>query len=323
MYNLNEFGKEIKNIRKKGYLTQIDVAEQIGMQRDTLRRLENGKSVPKIETLEKLSSIYGKDIFMILIKHRITIDNYISKHIHEISKNFRNYDYEKISNEITRFEETFSKSNYYNDAHMQTKIHQYKTYLECLANIGKTLDDKSRENIIQLFLSLGLTQTKIKNRRFYIDKLELRIIILLGTVYRFKNEFVDTIELLDIALNEIDTSFKHDREFLYYHILVQFNRMSYYHRLDNFDKVKTIYEDTLSVIDHEIGVNVLFGFLTRSGMNKHFLQEPHLDGLVQTGLQILKDSGDLPQYENNLRKLKEKYPFMNLDIKYCDQTNES
>lgn len=53
-YNTVNFGNAIRKIRKKLKLTQKDVATITGINENTLRRLENGKVLPKQETLDLL-----------------------------------------------------------------------------------------------------------------------------------------------------------------------------------------------------------------------------------------------------------------------------
>ena len=52
--------------RKNKGLSLVKAAEQIGVHRNTLWNYENGKSSPKVSTLEKLCKVYKcspKDIF--------------------------------------------------------------------------------------------------------------------------------------------------------------------------------------------------------------------------------------------------------------------
>lgn len=70
-YNLNLFGKELRRIRKQFKLTLKDVSKLSGINCDTLGRIENGKVIPKYETLEFLSPIYKQDINALFLKYRI------------------------------------------------------------------------------------------------------------------------------------------------------------------------------------------------------------------------------------------------------------
>jgi transcriptional regulator with XRE-family HTH domain len=316
MYNLIEFGNKIRTIRKNMHLSQIEVTKFIAMQRDTLRRIENGEVIPRIETIDKLSVIYKVDCMKIFTDYKISVDNYVTNNISRISKKFRNYKFDSIQDEIIKFEEIFNLLDYHDDDYSTIKTQQYKLYLKCLASIFKTLDDKSRALITELYLSLDLPKTKNKKTTYHFDKLEMRIIILLSTVYRFKDEFISSQELLEITLKNLLDYYRNDKEFLYFYLLIQLNQMSYYHRIDKRQKVRELYQESLEIIDAEIGINNLSIFLIRAGINKHLEKEAHLDGFVQVALQLLKDSGDIPKYEANYKKLTEMYEFLDFTIKY-------
>lgn len=321
MYDLIGFGEHIREIRSNLNLTQIEVAKMAGFQRDTLRRLETGQSIPKIETLDRLSLIYGQDLYILFGHHRLTIDNYITQRMYFISKDFRNFNYEKIEIEIEAFKLAFSDSSYLGDAYQKKKTIQYTTYLEALANIRSLLHDKSRALLSRLMESLYLSSGYPQKEENKFDKLEIRILILLGTLYRTKDELHSTIDFFDLALKAVTARYKEDPDFLYFYVLIQLNRMTFYHRLDHHQMIKSIYEESLKVIDQKIGMNNLFAFLVRSGINKHMLKEPHLDGFVQTALQLIKDCGDQPKYDVELKNLREKYDFLNLDLIYDSETS--
>jgi transcriptional regulator with XRE-family HTH domain len=69
-YDLNEFGKSLRALRKNNRMTQKDVSAYVGINEDTLRRIENGYVIPKYETLEILSQLYKSDLLELLKKHR-------------------------------------------------------------------------------------------------------------------------------------------------------------------------------------------------------------------------------------------------------------
>ncbi|ADH61665.1 transcriptional regulator, XRE family [Thermoanaerobacter mathranii subsp. mathranii str. A3] len=70
-YDLEAFGNELREIRKSLRLTQKDVADQTLISTDTLRRIENGKVMPKHETLDLMSVIFKRDLNELLLKYRL------------------------------------------------------------------------------------------------------------------------------------------------------------------------------------------------------------------------------------------------------------
>src|SRR5690554_5656475 len=69
-YNLDLFGEKMKEIRINLNLTQKRISELTGIDSVTIRRIENGKVIPKLDTLELLSPIYKRDLINLLLKYR-------------------------------------------------------------------------------------------------------------------------------------------------------------------------------------------------------------------------------------------------------------
>lgn len=74
-YNLELFGKELKRIRKALKLKQEYISEATNIHNKTISRIEAGKTLPKLDTLEILSPIYKEDLISLLLKYRF--DNYL------------------------------------------------------------------------------------------------------------------------------------------------------------------------------------------------------------------------------------------------------
>ncbi len=56
---LKNFGNRIKSLRESIFLSQEDLAEKLGVHRNTLARIENGNNFVSAETLEKLAKALG------------------------------------------------------------------------------------------------------------------------------------------------------------------------------------------------------------------------------------------------------------------------
>jgi transcriptional regulator with XRE-family HTH domain len=101
-YDLQSFGEELKNIRKSLNLTQKDVAEQISINIDTLRKIENGKVMPRQETLELLSIVFKKDLNEILLKYRLRDYSTFYKIKNSIETKLESGDFEELKNEALK-----------------------------------------------------------------------------------------------------------------------------------------------------------------------------------------------------------------------------
>lgn len=69
---MSNIGENIKRIRKEKGYSQKQLAEKLGTTPQNLAQYENGKRIPKIETLDKIA--YALDVFIADIKEDITWD---------------------------------------------------------------------------------------------------------------------------------------------------------------------------------------------------------------------------------------------------------
>lgn len=223
-YNLFLFGKRLKDIREKLGLTQKQVVDMALIDERTLRRMERGKVIPKLETLEALSVIYKTDLVSTIIESRITDysmllqtqRNIDLKLINEEMSNFDNelklIDklLENIENEyykilITQFKFFLYGIRYYKNKEYQNAIDMY------INAIKQTLNDFSLDNYkeysfslmeIRILMNIALVEDKCEQDEKYEEILKFcinqcdenneiypRICHNLAGVYRKKEEY--------------------------------------------------------------------------------------------------------------------------------------
>jgi len=223
-YNLFLFGKRLKDIREKLGLTQKQVVDMALIDERTLRRMEWGKVIPKLETLEALSVIYKTDLVSAIIESRITDysmllqtqRNIDLKLINEEMSNFDNelklIDklLENIENEyykilITQFKFFLYGIRYYKNKEYQNAMDMY------INAIKQTLNDFSLDNYkeysfslmeIRILMNIALVEDKCEQDEKYEEILKFcvnqcdenneiypRICHNLAGVYRKKEEY--------------------------------------------------------------------------------------------------------------------------------------
>lgn len=94
-YNLSIFGKKLKAIRKTMGYTQQDVSQLCGINRDTIRRIEQGDCIPRYDTLELLSSVYKVDLLDQLKLYRSS--NKLYSYYHRLDKLITNADIDTLN----------------------------------------------------------------------------------------------------------------------------------------------------------------------------------------------------------------------------------
>ena len=223
-YNLFLFGKRLKDIREKLGLTQKQVVDMALMDERTLRRMELGKVIPKLETLEVLSVIYKTDLVSAIIESRITDYSMLLQ-------TQRNIDLKLINEEMSNFENEFKlidklleniENEYYKILITQFKLFlygiryyknkEYQNAMDMYINaIKQTLNDFSLDNYqeysfslmeIRILMNIGLVEDKCEQDEKYEEILKFcinqcdenneiypRICHNLAGVYRKKEEY--------------------------------------------------------------------------------------------------------------------------------------
>ncbi|WP_350343414.1 helix-turn-helix transcriptional regulator [Proteinivorax tanatarense] len=70
-YELLLFGEKVRELREQQKLTQCEVSDLSGVNVETVKRLEQGKVTPKLDTLESLSPILKYDLSKLLAEFRV------------------------------------------------------------------------------------------------------------------------------------------------------------------------------------------------------------------------------------------------------------
>ena len=60
--NSDQFGKKIRELRKKSNLTQKEFADKLGVTYQAVSKWENGKNMPDITLIKEISNIFKVDI---------------------------------------------------------------------------------------------------------------------------------------------------------------------------------------------------------------------------------------------------------------------
>lgn len=313
-YDLAAFGLELKRIRQSLKISQSTVKKEMGIHEDTLRKLELGKSMPKIETLDLLSHLYKQDISLVFNQYKHTPESYINKKMDEVLPLVRNLAYSEIKKLADDFYEHFSESKYSGNTYLKNKMNQFNEYLNSLHNLENSFVDESRNDITLLINSMNLTLADILNNKeaIHLDKLEIRIFILLGVIYRYRNELNHCKVFLEIALRELNEKHSHEADFVSFHLTIVYNLMTYYHRIDDHETLEKVYKDSLNILEQSFNINLFSGYLIRAGINRFYLNDDTYNHLVNTGLSLLVDIDYKDRAERHRKALSARYPFLDL-----------
>lgn len=197
-YNLELFGENLRKIREACQLTQASVSILCGVNRDTLRRIEQGLVIPKCETLELLSEVYQTDLLeeLILCRMEIEISTYFSR-IDDFLIDFELLGLDNLKHTYDLFLEFQAKKIFNSTASEQ--LSQVLTYMINHFEIG--LDQALPEFISVLKLSQpGFEREHYKNLKF--SPFEFRILILIATSLTVNRMYDESSALLKYILDQ-------------------------------------------------------------------------------------------------------------------------
>lgn len=203
IYNLDSFGKKIKEIRKSLNLTQKKISESTYIDVVTIRRIEKGKVIPKFDTLEILSPIFKEDLIALLLEYRF--DNY------SVFYEIKNRIESKLdSGEFYTLHSEFKELN---NLLSSTKNMYYKNLITQLILLTESIilyNDNPKNNIV---LNKLVEAIKITTPTFNLDdydsfvysSMEIRILMNMAFVLNKLNHKQKYIEIMEFCINAVDT----------------------------------------------------------------------------------------------------------------------
>lgn len=201
---LESFGEKIRDIRKEMQLTQNDVSELSGINMETLRRIENGKVIPKFETLDLLSSIYKKDINDLFLKYRVYNYSYYYEIENRIEAKLDRNDFKTLDIEI---KELNILLKYINNSFYKSLITQLSLLTE--AGILYSHMKKEDEAIGKLIEAMKITNPLFNlsdYSSFIYSSMELRILMNITAVSHLSNHTGKHIEIMEFCLKSADSN---------------------------------------------------------------------------------------------------------------------
>lgn len=204
-YDLTNFSKKLKSIRNSLGYSQSEVAERTGINSDTLRRLENGMSIPRFDTLEVLSLFYKENLILLLDSYKISSE--LSYFYDLIDYYMVNEDYVSLSKSISDFEMYITANTL--QVVDNKEIEQLRLFF-----IGLELSFKEDEISKQNALSYLEESLKIGNPLFKLNSwnkykfnfLELRTLFTIASIEGGKRNCDLSNDIIIYILNYLDPS---------------------------------------------------------------------------------------------------------------------
>ena len=202
-YNLEPFGIELKRLRELNGLTQTDVQALCGINPDTLRRIENGYTIPKYETLEILSDLYKVDLLDLLRSYRSNekLYNYYDR----LDSLICNYDIKILKDLSADFEDFIEDDKA--DLITPYTYEQFKLMIEGIGQYFSTIQEIKLKSLFTFIkaLKLSIHGFELENySQFNYNIIEKRILILIALGLAEHKDFELSNNYLSMVINNMD-----------------------------------------------------------------------------------------------------------------------
>ncbi|KHO63080.1 XRE family transcriptional regulator [Thermoanaerobacter sp. YS13] len=224
-YDLEAFGEEIKNIRKSLGLSQSNVTEQVFISRDTLRKIENGKVIPKQETLDLFSHLYKKDLNELLLKYRLKDYSIFFDIKSSLEKKLESGDFESLRDDIDRLKKLLEKGD------MSLYYSKLLNQLLLIANsvFEKTINENYEKAMekLQKAMEFTIPNFSLSNYTdFVYSDMEIRILMNMALIIKKTEGVQKSLEMLLFCLENLSPEEWETKIKIYYNISYNYHILS-------------------------------------------------------------------------------------------------
>ena len=202
-YNLNLFGEKLMQIRQSLCLTQNEICKLVGIDPVTIRRIEKGKVVPRLDTLEVLSPLFKQDLTALLLKYRLDDFSIFCEIRNTLETKLDKGEFHTLHIESKSLKNLFisTKNPYY-----KILIRQLILFTEAIILYQDGYNDKV----------LDMLTNSIKITTPYFDlntydslvysSMEVRILMNIAFTLNRLNKKEKYLEILDFCINSVDSN---------------------------------------------------------------------------------------------------------------------
>jgi len=298
-YNLEDFGNELKKIRKSLGYSQPDVQEIVGVSIDTIRKIESGRVVPRYDTLELLSAAYKEDLLELLKNCRA--DKFLMEFHDDLDYIIACYEKAATASLREKLQQSFSTEAQLSMINPH-ELEQFMTFVDAVDAYYSIIPVAGKSTRNKLIKTLQLTIPNYKVRRYRSYKynyIEFRILILISLLIAKEKNFTFSNEILYYILGKISNR-NYSTKYLDFLIInLHFNIAYNYHMLDNHANVIEVADKGISYCIEKRTNHALYSLYYRKGIAQFNLGDKGYLESIKTAFYLLK--------ANRIPKLLEEY----------------
>lgn len=310
-YDIVKFSEKLKDIRSPLNLSQAQVSEVTGINIDTIRKIENGYSFPKYETLAHLSLCYKINLHNLLSEYLTS--NLLYDFLKRLDKLINGGKFSEIKNLYDTFISEIEKVE---DLKLASQI-ELKQIHYLIQSVSLSYKDE-----LQLALETVTSGFRITIPNFEFNdfshytysSLEVRLLIIAAAILGELRECHLSIQISKFVLDllEIDT-YSDKTEDVY--VLKSLANISYnYHRLDDHAHALEYANKGIEIALKKGYLDMLhFLFLRKAVAQLRLGIEEHIN-TFKNALYVLKIQGDKEHFDHMVHIILDKYRLDFTDI---------
>ena len=301
-YDLKAFSKRLKEIRKSSGFTQEDVVAGTGLSSETLRKLENGLTIPRYDTVEILSMFYKTDLHAVLNHYKSSKD--LLKFYDLVDYHLTDDDKSSLSDTIIAFR-AFLDTNESNliDSRVLSQLDYFLRGLD--HSYKDSYNREIQEESIQLYVEALKTTNPLFSfnnwEKFKYSYLELRILFAIASLHGYLRNCELSNDMLFFILKSMDESAftKHYDKLLFIKVLtvISYN----YHRIDLHDKALEFAQKGIDYCNKFFLMANLPILLARKGAAMYYLNMENYETYLDQSIQLLYIQNNPKMAEDHIR----------------------
>lgn len=202
-YNLSLFGKRLEEIRKNLNITQKEISRLTGIDAVTIRRIEYGKVVPKLDTLEILSPIFKEDLISLLIQYRIDDYSVFYEIKNRIESKLDDGEFHTLN---TEFEELNALLSSTKNPYYKNLISQLILLTEAVILYRNNNNDISLNKLVEAIRITTSNFNLDDYKEFVYSSMETRILMNMGFIFNKLNHNEKYVEIMEFCMDSVDSN---------------------------------------------------------------------------------------------------------------------
>lgn len=201
-YNLELFGQKLKEIRQALNYSQKDITEKTGIEERTIRRIEYGQVLPKLDTLEILSPVYKVDLISYLLECRFDDHAAFCEIKNKIEAKLDNGEQHTLHNEFEALNILLSSVE---NLYYKNLINQLILFTESAILYKDNNDNTALHKLIEAIKITTPAFCLANYDSFIYSSMEIRILMNIAFILNRLNYKEKYLEIMELCINSIDT----------------------------------------------------------------------------------------------------------------------